>query len=303
MEWYSKLPASVEETNDLVDLGLSSNPDSSGFHDNQKSNGDMNISWLDNMDREKVLATTFGEMMKCSDYKVYEAAKLDLYNNKRLDYRVKQLCSSRYIQTRLVDMAVQVLMETDTDNTEFKCDYLKACLSSCTTQHTGTSMSTIKLAATHLIVAGQISDGVDLLCLIGKHLDACKYLISSGKWQEAVWLAKTSLNERECLEIIYKWADHLWNNSQRTKATLLMLSHGQFAVTLHMLCCQRQYDTAALFLQFCLEQGLLEKSEYTGSVYLEFSKILTVAGYQSAVEHYCHLAGEKGDNFLSDLTS
>ena len=35
-----------------------------------------------------------------------------------------------------------------------------------------------------------IVDGVELLCLINKHLDACKYYMSFGMWQEAVWLAK-----------------------------------------------------------------------------------------------------------------
>ncbi|XP_045190429.2 WD repeat-containing protein 11-like [Mercenaria mercenaria] len=301
MEWCSKLVLPTPETNDLVSLDLSSDLGTNGSYGNQRSGGDMDISWLNSMDKDRGLVSSFGEMMKCNDYKAYETARLDLHNKKRCDYRVKQLCSSRYIMTRRVDMAVQVLMETDTDNTEFKSDYLKACLSSCTTQHTGTSLSTVKLAATHLIVAGQLSDGVDLLCLIGKHLDACRYLISYGKWREAVWLAKTSLSERECLDIIYKWADHLWNKSQRCKAILMMLSHGQFAPVLHMLCSQRQFDTAALFLQSCLEQGLLEKSDYTDSVYVEFSKLLTVTEYQSAVKHYCSLAGENGDTFLANL--
>ncbi|XP_060592291.1 WD repeat-containing protein 11-like [Ruditapes philippinarum] len=304
MEICSNLLMPVPETNDLINLDLSSDLDISSCSDNQRSDGDMDISWLNSMERDHSnvgLVTGLGEMMKCSHYKVYETAKLDLHNKRRCDYRVKRVCSSRYIMTGRVDMAVQVLMETDTDNTEFKADYLMACLSSCTTQHTGTSLSTVKLAATHLIVAGQLSDGVDLLCLIGKHLDACKYLISYGKWQEAVWLAKTNLNEKECLDIIYKWADHLWNKSQRIKAMLLMLSHNQFATVLHMLCSHRQFDTAALFLQSCLEQGLLEKSEYTDSVFVEFSKLLTVTEYNSAVKHYCQLAGEKGDNFIADL--
>ena len=37
---------------------------------------------------------------------------------------------------------------------------------------------------------GSFSEGVQLLCLIEKSLDACRYLQTYGAWHKAAWLAK-----------------------------------------------------------------------------------------------------------------
>lgn len=52
-------------------------------------------------------------------------------------------------------------------------------------------------------------DGVQLLCLIDKGLDGCRYLQTYGEWQTAAWLAKATLSERDCSEVFTKWSDHL----------------------------------------------------------------------------------------------
>ena len=48
----------------------------------------------------------------------------------------------------------------------------------------------MKLVATNLIASGRLAEGVQLLCLIDKGLDACRYLQTYGAWDQAVWLAK-----------------------------------------------------------------------------------------------------------------
>lgn len=84
-----------------------------------------------------------------------------------------------------------------------------------TIQSTGAAQSTIKLVATNLIANGNISEGVQLLCLIGKGLDACRYLLSYSQWESAVWLAKSVLPTHETNEVMRKWADHLWVSGQK----------------------------------------------------------------------------------------
>ena len=37
-----------------------------------------------------------------------------------------------------------------------------------------------------------LAEGVQLLCLIDKGLDACRYLQTYGQWRRAAWLAKVS---------------------------------------------------------------------------------------------------------------
>lgn len=57
--------------------------------------------------------------------------------------------------------------------------------------------------------------GVQLLCLIGKGLDACRYLTSYGLWERAAWLAKSVLPQGELGEVLKKWAENLAANGQR----------------------------------------------------------------------------------------
>lgn len=52
----------------------------------------------------------------------------------------------------------------------------------------------MKLIATNMIANGNIDEGVQLLCLIGKSVDACRYLQSYDRWTDAAWLAKVIFN-------------------------------------------------------------------------------------------------------------
>lgn len=87
----------------------------------------------------------------------------------------------------------------------------------------------MKLIATNLIAHGKVDEGVQLLCLIGKSLDACRYLQSYDRWTDAAWLAKVktkphfvtqfypqiSLNEAECRSVLRRWAQFLNGTNQK----------------------------------------------------------------------------------------
>lgn len=66
-----------------------------------------------------------------------------------------------------------------------------ACLIACLKKE-NKSQSVVKLVATNLIASGDTQLGVQLLCVIHKALDACRYLQSNGQWDKSVWLAKVS---------------------------------------------------------------------------------------------------------------
>ncbi len=81
-------------------------------------------------------------------------------------------------------------------------DSLLACLAaSCAASSSSSSSddhdSTTKLVATNLIAEGRLWEGVQLLCLVGRAADACKYLQSCGRWDESLWLAKCRLEGDE----------------------------------------------------------------------------------------------------------
>lgn len=296
-DWYNHVTSPVSpRAENLLDID---NTECQG-----QDNGDLDISWVKDLDRVQPLETCFDLMLDEKSYKTYQLSRLCLHNKRRGNYREKHQCSSRYIMLGVDDLAVQTLMETESDNEGFQNDCLKACLVS-SLKSSSTSVSTVKLAATQLIAAGKLSDGVELLCLINKHSDACKYYMSFGMWQEAVWLAKISLSKEDSLSVMYRWVDLLWSSNEKNKAVVLMLSLGQYTTVLLMLRELKQYDKAALFLQTCLKNKLLEKTQETGpfieQCFLEFTKLLTVSGYQKAVDYYCDFAGQKGDTFRQDL--
>lgn len=59
-------------------------------------------------------------------FQPYQLSKLSLHNKRRsTDTRVKDICSRRYIMTSKLDMAVQIFMETDSEDSKFRCDCLK----------------------------------------------------------------------------------------------------------------------------------------------------------------------------------
>ncbi len=52
--------------------------------------------------------------------------------------------------------------------------------------------SSVKLLAANLISNNHLYEGVEMLCMLGMHLEACRYLETYNEWGTAVWLAKVS---------------------------------------------------------------------------------------------------------------
>jgi len=65
--------------------------------------------------------------------------------------------------------------------------------------------------------------GIQLLCMIGKGSQACRYLISYNRWEQAVWLAKCSLSKDDSDTVLKSWADHLLSN--RNQVFLINLNY------------------------------------------------------------------------------
>ncbi|GFR86903.1 WD repeat-containing protein 11 [Elysia marginata] len=150
-------------------------------------------------------------------------------------------------------------------------------------------------------------EGVQLLCLINKGLDACRYLQTYGAWDHAAWLAKASLEPNECMEVMKRWAEHLNSPqiNQKSKSVLVLLSLGQFYKVLEMLYSMRNFDRAVLFLEACLEFGLLQEMENTRllfqAVFLEYARYLINLGLGQAAKYYCQKAGDQGQQLVKEV--
>jgi hypothetical protein len=155
-------------------------------------------------------------------------------------------------------------LETDSSCDEYYTDALKACLAA-TIRSSGASQSTIKLVATNLIANNRLTDGAQLLSLIDKGLDACRYLQTYGEWYLSIWLAKSTLNEKESHEVFLRWVDNLTSPlvNQKTKGVLVLISMGQYYKALELLYSMRFFDLAAVFAESCLEYGLIRRNKDT----------------------------------------
>ncbi|KAH7978845.1 hypothetical protein HPB49_006973 [Dermacentor silvarum] len=108
--------------------------------------------------------------------------RLLFHERQRMVHSHTQRCVCRLLLLGQADQAVQLLLETEAASEHFYSDSLRACLvASLKTE--SKAQSVVKLVATNLIANGRTWDGVQLLCLIGKGLDACRYLQAAGPGQ------------------------------------------------------------------------------------------------------------------------
>lgn len=239
-------------------------------------------------------------------FQKFQLERVNLQEVKRSTYDHTRKCADQLLLLGQTDRAVQLLLETSSENAHYYCDSLKACLVTTVTS-SGPSQSTIKLVATNMIANGKLSEGVQLLCLIDKAADACRYLQTYGEWNRAAWLAKVRLNSEECADVLKRWVDHLCSPqiNQKSKAILVLLSLGCFTKVAEMLHSMRYFDRAALFVEACLKYGAFEVNDDTNklihAVYADYARGLKLLGFRQGAIFFASKAGEAGKDLLVEL--
>lgn len=169
-------------------------------------------------------------------------------------------CIENLVLFGQVDKAIHLSLETEPTSGSYYEDCLKSCLLATLKCNPEASQSSVKLVSTNLIANGRLQEGIELLCMINKSLDACRYLASHGQWELAVWLAKVRLTGVEYEEIMIRWANHLCSPrvNNKSKAILVYLSLKKFSRVLETFYQMRHFDRAAMFAQICQEFNFLE---------------------------------------------
>ncbi|XP_014255055.1 WD repeat-containing protein 11-like [Cimex lectularius] len=238
-----------------------------------------NVKNINEINNIEPLDTCFDYLMDSYSYQLRQLERVSLHEWKRGDYRYTQKVVEKLILLGETDRAVQLLLETDIDNPNYYSDAMKACLVA-TIQQTGAAQSTIKLVATNLIANGKVWEGVQLLCLIGKGLIGCKYLVSYGMWDSAVWLAKSILPPAETLEIMSKFSEHLLTQGDSFSAVLVQLSQMQFELAIQISYNQRRMPQAFLLLMSCIHFGVKINKDLRIAVQKAFIDNLKLIGYR-----------------------
>uniref|UniRef100_A0A8C5HBN7 WD repeat-containing protein 11 n=1 Tax=Gouania willdenowi TaxID=441366 RepID=A0A8C5HBN7_GOUWI len=230
-------------------------------------------------------------LCESSSFQKFQLDRVRLQEVKRSSYEHTKKCADQLLLLGQTDRAVQLLLETCADNPSYYCDSLKACLVTTITS-SGPSQSTIKLVATNMIANGKLAEGVQLLCLIDKAADACRYLQTYGEWNRAAWLAKVLLSPAEGSDVLKRWAEHLCSPqvNQKSKAILVLLSLGCFYKVGEMLHSMRYFDRAALFIEACLKSGVME-----------YARLLRSLGLREGAALWASRAGSAGEQLMEEL--
>lgn len=245
-------------------------------------------------------------LCESSYFQKFQLDRVHLQEVKRSSYDHTKKCADQLLLLGQTDRAVQLLLETSADNSSYYCDSLKACLVTTITS-SGPSQSTIKLVATNMIANGKLAEGVQLLCLIDKAADACRYLQTYGEWNRAAWLAKVRLNPSESSDVLKRWAEHLCSPqvNQKSKAILVLLSLGCFYKVGEMLHSMRQFDRAALFIEACLKYGVMEASDSSNKLieaaFVDYARLLRTLGLREGAALWASRAGSAGEQLMEEL--
>uniref|UniRef100_A0A3B4G5C2 WD repeat-containing protein 11 n=1 Tax=Pundamilia nyererei TaxID=303518 RepID=A0A3B4G5C2_9CICH len=233
-------------------------------------------------------------LCETSYFQKFQLDRVHLQEVKRSSYEHTKKCADQLLLLGQTDRAVQLLLETSADNPSYYCDSLKACLVTTITS-SGPSQSTIKLVATNMIANGKLAEGVQLLCLIDKAADACRYLQTYGEWNRAAWLAKVRLNPAESSDVLKRWAEHLCSPqvNHKSKAILVLLSLGCFYKVGEMLhsfkslCC-------GISLTHCAHK-LIE------AAFLDYARLLRTLGLREGAALWASRAGSAGEQLMEEL--
>ena len=108
--------------------------------------------------KDRPLETCYDFICDNTTYRAYQLRRVSLHDSKRATNEHTRKCAENLILLGQADRAVQLLLETEPDNTDYYSDSLRACLVA-SIRSSGASQSTIKLVATNLIANGKLSEG------------------------------------------------------------------------------------------------------------------------------------------------
>ncbi|KAK7074520.1 WD repeat-containing protein 11 [Halocaridina rubra] len=269
------------------------------------------------------LETTYHHLCDAATYKHHELERLAIHESKVLEGSQRVTLGRCLAVVGERDRAVRLLLDADASNNHFYTDCLRACLLAAT-HHSAQAQSTIKLVATNLIAAGNIWEGVELLCLIGKAGDACRYLQSYGHWESSVWLAKCALPVADAVDILKRWAFHLISMGNKDQGVCALLSVGAVSGSIEQLVQQHYHQRAALLLAAAQQlhahsistssvssqsgsspilSGTASMTSFAENIHRKYVLHLFSLGNRPAVSYFCRLMGEKGVSLLQELDS
>lgn len=261
-----------------------------------------------------LMSTSYETFWNADDFKRWQIKQCSVFDCRRSTPEQLHRMIDEFIQLGLYSQASQLLLDTDCQQPDYYADCLKACLLSTLAvvkaagdgiegHDTSSAGSTVKLVATNLIANGRLGEGVQLLSMIGKGLDACRYLQSFGHWEQSSWLARVALSKTAFHEVLGKWIDALQGPqmAKKTAAVLLMVTCEQWERVVDALIGWKQLGMTVQLLDYA---GVKEKAsdKVKEIVKSEYARELAKLGLVKAARWYAKEAGgERGEGILKEI--
>ena len=276
---------------------------------------------------------TFFENFLRNDYfKEMQRDKIAIYELKRTRQEHNEICNELHLYLGNDQRTVQLLLETETNlkNLYLK-DSLKACLISLILQSeknsTNLSHPVIKLVATNLIANESQDEGIQLLFIIGKIIDACRYLQSNNSWKKSLFLSKvmfceilflillllifnfvfcqTNLSKEEFIDVNSRWPDYLSTCKKDKDKLFALISLEMHEKVVSYLMDHNEFKFASLYCDICIEFNLIDNTLFNQfkQVYSKYIQFLTDANLQYLIPNYQHRINyleDKVDRFKLD---
>eukprot|EP00039_Didymoeca_costata_P006462 m.90445 g.90445 ORF g.90445 m.90445 type:complete len:1140 (-) comp13267_c1_seq1:899-4318(-) len=236
--------------------------------------------------KDERLPSCFGLLCDAEELRNQQLDKLQAHKHRKLDASDIHKTTERQVLLGQHSEAVQLLLETDAKDEAFYLDSLRACVIAAL-QMPSSCQNTIKLVAMNLIAAGKLDEGVELLCLVGCHLDACYYLQSEGQWERAALLAKATLPYAACNEVLSRWVDNLSSSDAKVQAVLVCLTFGRWESALNLMQELPCPNLTVLFAEACFQHDVISK---------EYKETWTGQGYEFALARGMAWALEAAQN-------
>ncbi|XP_050421580.1 WD repeat-containing protein 11-like [Adelges cooleyi] len=228
------------------------------------------------------LDSYYDTICDCTTYRKMQLDKVMLHEWKKGDYSHMRRVADKFMLLGEKTKALDLLLSTNVNDPNYYTDALKACLIASIDSNTS-NQSTIKLVAANLISDNKIDEGIQLLCMIGKGSQACRYLISYNQWEQAVWLAKCSLPRDDCDTVLKSWADHLLTNRDQEGAVLVLLSLKRFDDVLRILINSDRTYRAVLLILACRQYNISINSTLKTEVIEKFKRELYINGAEGNI--------------------
>eukprot|EP01090_Pellita_catalonica_P002951 TRINITY_DN1257_c0_g3_i1.p1 TRINITY_DN1257_c0_g3~~TRINITY_DN1257_c0_g3_i1.p1 ORF type:complete len:436 (-),score=78.25 TRINITY_DN1257_c0_g3_i1:10-1317(-) len=254
--------SAVLSTNETEEIETTEEKKTEAIDENKQKSEEGETKSLERKEEEEEtirsdLPRSFALLFDGEYIKMSERKRVAMNQKLRQTPELNKNSIEKYVMLGERARAMEILLRTPPSSKNFFMDALKACVVAATTSPQEFER-TIELVAMNLVANGLVDEGVQLLCLIDRGVEACRHLQNNGRWSDAASLAQMNLSREESKIVFTRWACHLIQKNRKKQAINILLNLCEYHAVLQLLFEEKLLATAVLFLDALRERGITD---------------------------------------------